>query len=46
MMPAPARRPAPVMMMGINAEWTLKELCELAGTLAGAAAFQCAVSPA
>jgi hypothetical protein len=22
------------MMMGINAEWTLKELCELAGTLA------------
>jgi hypothetical protein len=25
--------------MGINSEWTLKELCEVAGTLAAPAAF-------
>jgi hypothetical protein len=27
------------MMMGINAEWTLKELCEVAGTLAASVAI-------
>jgi hypothetical protein len=27
-------------MMGINSEWTLNELCEVAGTLAATAAFR------
>jgi len=33
-------------MMGINSEWTLKELCEVAGTLAASAAFLRGVSRA
>jgi hypothetical protein len=33
-------------MMGMNSEWTLKELCEVAGTLAARAAFPRAVSRA
>jgi hypothetical protein len=33
-------------MMGIDSEWILKELCEVAGTLAAPAASPCAVSRA
>jgi hypothetical protein len=33
-------------MMGMNSQWTLKELCEVAGTLAAPAAFRRAVSRA
>jgi hypothetical protein len=34
------------MMMGINSEWTLQELCEVAGTLAASPPSRAAVSPA